>query len=139
MRSKRDRTQRKKPPKEWTDKDKKILSDRSLPKEVAALLVDTSVSAVTNYRSNFSDEKKEIHRQYAQRERDLRRAREIERFGGIYKSARPWTKEEVQYLITTEDTDSVIAEKLSRTQDAVTKKRQRLRNEREARLRRRKK
>lgn len=136
MRSKRDRTQRKKSRREWSDKDKKILGDSSLPKEVAALLVDTSIQTVADFRNKCTDEKRELHRQRAQEDRNKRKAYELKRFGDIYNSTRPWTREEVEYLMNTEDTDPMIAEKLNRTQNAVTKKRQRLRNEAEARRRR---
>lgn len=98
-----------------------ILDDLSIPRDVASMMTDLPEREISDYRFRIRY-KKAIHAA-AKKFRDKRRLLDNERLGG--RQYNFWSDEDVEYIMTSTDSDTDMADKLGRTVYSIQKKRER--------------
>lgn len=105
-----------------TETDLKVVYDSSIPVEMASFMLDIPEPYISSWRHA---EKFAANRLAAsQRYRDKKKAEGI--MSQAHKTYQFWSEADVQYIMTSEDTDEEMAKKLGRTICSVQKKRERV-------------
>lgn len=105
-------------------KDKRdIIYNYTIDHNMASVL--TGIDADKIYHFRYQDLFKEKQREASQRYRDKQREKDIEKFGAPHSCYNFWSEEEIKYILTSKDSDRVMAEKLNRTIASIQKKRAR--------------
>ena len=107
--------------KKYTQEQIKILSDFSIPRDLASVMTGLPERDISDYRFRlkYRDSIAAASRRY----RAQRKFKESERLGGrVYNF---WTAEDIEYILNGTDTDEEMAEKLGRTVYSIQKKRER--------------
>lgn len=104
-----------------------IILDKSIPLDVASMLLNMNKSEVDSYRqlAFYKEFRNKNQKRYYQE----RRQQELAKFGKKNASYRLWTEEEQRYIMTSTDTDEEMAEKLNRTLSAISSQRWLLKKE----------
>lgn len=105
----------------YTPEQLQILNDLSITRDIASMLTDLPQREINDYR--FRIRYREVINKAAKRYRDKKKAENLERLGG--RKYDYWTAEDIEYILTSEDTDEEMAIKLGRTTYAIQKKRER--------------
>ena len=105
----------------YTPEQLMILNDFTITRDSAAIITDLPQREINDYR--FRVRYKEAINKAAKRYRDKKKAENLERLGG--RKYDYWTAEDIEYILTSEDTDEEMAIKLGRTTYAIQKKRER--------------
>jgi hypothetical protein len=107
--------------KKFTQEQIKVLSDFSIPRDLASMMTGLPERDVSDYRFRlkYRDSIAAASRRY----REQRKFKDAERLGGrVYNF---WTEEDIEYILNGTDTDEEMAEKLGRTVYSIQKKRER--------------
>lgn len=111
-----DRTERK-----YTPEQEVVLCNLTIPRDIAAIMTDLPCREVTEYR--FRIKYKDAINKASKKYRDKRKLRETERLGG--RQYNYWSPEDIELIMTSTESDDMIAEKLGRTVYSIQKKRER--------------
>lgn len=98
-----------------------ILNDLSIPRDIASMMTDLPEREISDYRFRLRY-KKSIYAA-AKKFRDKRKLLDKERLGG--RRYDYWSDEDVEYIMTSTDSDTEMADKLGRTVYSIQKKRER--------------
>ena len=124
----------KKEPREvFSEKDKELIVDRTLPVEVAGHIMGLSKAAVIKRRNMQKEKYRKMYARVSQRIRDKMKKENEERFSQKNACYSFWKEEEIEYIMTSKEPDREIARKLNKTVYAVQKKRARVRHKMEKR------
>lgn len=105
-----------------SESDLKVVYDTSISVEMASFMLDIPEPYISSWRHA---EKFAANRLAAsQRYRDKKKAEGI--MSQSHKTYQFWSEADVQYIMTSEDTDEEMAKKLGRTICSVQKKRERI-------------
>lgn len=109
---------------EITEAQRKIIDDLSLSVDVVAFMCNLPANyiATLRYAIQNTDKRKESIRKYNAKLKKENR----DKFGKAHACYRYWTAEEIEYIMTSTDTDKEQAEKLNRTRYSIQKKRERV-------------
>lgn len=114
---------KKEPVRRLSKDDLKIVLDTSIPPDVASFMVDMPANTISQYR--FRNKYSEGLRKASARFREKMKQQNIEKFGKSNACYNYWSAEDIKYIMTSKDPDSVMAEKLNRTVYSIQKKRER--------------
>ena len=105
-----------------TEDDLKVVYDWNIPVEMASFLLDIPECYISSWRHSkkYADNKREASQRY----REKKRAEGI--MSQQHQTYQFWSDADVQYIMTSDDTDEEMAKKLNRTICSVQKKRERV-------------
>lgn len=107
--------------KKFTPEQIKILSDFSIPRDLASVMTGLPERDISDYRFRlkYRDSIAAASRRY----REQRKFKDAQRLGG--RAYNFWSAEDIEYILNGTDTDEEMAEKLGRTVYSIQKKRER--------------
>jgi len=98
-----------------------VLNDLTISRDVASIMTDLPMREISDYR--FRIRYKEAISRASKKFRDKRKQQDAERLGG--RQYDYWTAEDIEYILTSTDSDAEMADKLNRTVYSIQKKRER--------------
>lgn len=98
-----------------------VLNDLTIDRDVASIMTDLPIREISDYR--FRIRYKDSIIRASKKFRDKRKLKDAERLGG--RQYDYWTPADVEYIMTSTDSDAEMAEKLNRTVYSIQKKRER--------------
>lgn len=105
----------------YTPEQLVVLQNLAIPRDIASMMIDVPEREVSDFRFRIKYKKSILAA--AKKYRDQRKLKDEERLGG--RQYNYWTPEEITYIMTSEDSDVTMAEKLGRTVYSIQKKRER--------------
>lgn len=105
------------------EKDWEIITDPSIPTDMASFMtgIDADTVSKLRYRQKMRDVNAKASRKY----RAKLKKKHIAEFGKEHACYDFWSKEEIEMVMNSEESDLVLSEKLNRTVYSIQKKRQR--------------
>lgn len=104
-----------------TPEEEKIILDKTISIDMAAIFLDISKADVDHYRQLYlyKEARKRNSNKYKKEERE----KNLKKFGKRNACYNFWTAEQINYILTSTETDDKIAEKLNKTVGAIRQKR----------------
>ena len=106
-----------------TEEAQRIISDISIPPDMAGFMLGMESTEVSKYRSR--EKYREGNARASANYRKKLKEKHLETFGRNNACYGYWSKEEVEYIMNTKEPDTAIAEQLGRTVYSIQKKRER--------------
>lgn len=113
-----------------SEEDIRILTNRTVTSDVASFMVDMPAKQVIDYR--YRESHREQCKEASKKAREKMKAEHEALFGTGKRQYDYWRPEEIEYIITSSDSDKKMARKLKRSIQSIQKKRSRVLQERES-------